>query len=108
MVWAEGIRTSAATQGYAYVFEKMDGTWIQTAKLTAPDGIVGDSWDFKEKILPENINTIMVYPNPAKDHIFINTGNFGLIYDYRLKIIDQVGVTVFETYARDFIYDVNL
>lgn len=92
VVGAEGYCYNPATPGYAYVFEKVDGTWTQTAKLTAPDGVlgdkfgrtvclydnkivvgainhnnatgaiyfyekVGDNWGFKEKILPDDIAT---------------------------------------------------
>lgn len=63
---------------------------------------------FTEYTPPYNINSIKVYPNPAKDQLFINTGYFGLMYDYQLKIINQLGAIVFETYVRDFLYEVNL
>ena len=82
--------------------EVFDTTYVAVSDTLKIDVV------FTDYAPPYDINTIKVYPNPAKDHIFINTGNFGLIYDYRLKIIDQRGVTVFETYARDFIYQVNL
>jgi len=42
-------------------------------------------------------NTIKVYPNPAKDHVFINTGRYDLMEGYRIKIFNQSGNTVFDT-----------
>jgi hypothetical protein len=57
---------------------------------------------------PNNINIIKVYPNPARDHIFINTGDYSTMNGYQLKIIDQLGATVFETNVEDPIYEVNL
>lgn len=290
VVGAEGICASAATQGYAYVFEKIDGTWTQITKLIAPDGVlgdgfgrtlclydnkivvgvgrhnsqtgaayfyekVGDNWDFKEKIVPndiaagdafgyevsiwenrllaasnnnsneyvnngaayifeyngtnwierqkilpleggldyrfgryndlsgssailkvqggathilkfhnvktiydsipvydttyiaindtittevfdttfvtvidsiavtdtliidavltgidppDNMNTLKVYPNPARDQLFINTGDYTKMNGYQLKIIDQLGAIVFETNVEDQLYEVNL
>ena len=57
---------------------------------------------------PFNLNTIKVYPNPARDHLYISTGNFGLIYNYRITIFDQRGGIVFETFMHDFLYEVDL
>ena len=57
---------------------------------------------------PYNINTLKVYPNPARDRLFINTGNFGLIHRYQIKIINQQGSTVYETLVEDFLYEADL
>ena len=57
---------------------------------------------------PDNINTLKVYPNPARDHIFINTGDYAKMNDYQLKIIDQLGAIVFETNVEEPLYEVNL
>jgi len=57
---------------------------------------------------PYNANTIKVYPNPAKDHVFINTGHYSLMMGYKLKIINQLGETVFETNVEEPLYEVNL
>lgn len=44
------------------------------------------------------INTIKVYPNPAKDKLFINTGSHFLdIQEYSIKIISTSGEKVFES-----------
>lgn len=57
---------------------------------------------------PKNLNTLKVYPNPAKDHIFINTGDYTRMNGYSLKIIDQLGAIVFETNVEEALYEVNL
>ncbi len=57
---------------------------------------------------PDNINTLIIYPNPAKDHVFINTGDYTRMNGYSIKIINQVGVTVFETNIEEPLYEVNL
>lgn len=57
---------------------------------------------------PDNINTLKVYPNPARDHIFINTGNYARMAAYQLKIIDQQGAIVFETNVEEALYELNL
>jgi hypothetical protein len=57
---------------------------------------------------PDHINTLKVYPNPANDHLFIHTGDYATMDGYSLKIINQVGATVYETNVEDQIYEVNL
>lgn len=57
---------------------------------------------------PDNLNTLKVYPNPAKDHIFINTGDYTRMNGYSLKIIDQLGAVVFETNVEEPLYEINL
>ncbi len=57
---------------------------------------------------PDNINTIKVYPNPTKDFIFINTGDYTKMNGYQLKIINQTGTVVFETRVEEPLYKVNL
>lgn len=46
---------------------------------------------------PKNLNTIKVFPNPAKDHITINYGNFASMNGYSLKITNSLGQEVFTT-----------
>jgi hypothetical protein len=57
---------------------------------------------------PDNINTLKVYPNPARDYLYINTGDYARMNGYKLKIISQLGSTVFETNIEDPLYQVNL
>jgi hypothetical protein len=47
--------------------------------------------------VPNNTNTIKVYPNPASDHITIHYGNYGLMNGYQLRIENAFGQQVFQT-----------
>jgi hypothetical protein len=49
-----------------------------------------------------------VYPNPAKDHLFINTGDYSLMNGYQIKIFNQTGTTVFDTYVDNSLYEIDL
>jgi hypothetical protein len=57
---------------------------------------------------PNDINRIKIYPNPANTHIFIHTGQYGLMAYYTIRIFNQQGVTVFESPVMDQLYEVNL
>ena len=57
---------------------------------------------------PGNMNTLKVYPNPARDYVFINTGDFTKMDGYQLKIYNQLGTTVFETQVEEALYELNL
>lgn len=57
---------------------------------------------------PDNYNTLKIYPNPAKDRIFINTGDYTKMDGYQLKIVNQTGSVVFETNVEETLYEVNL
>lgn len=57
---------------------------------------------------PFNQNTLKIYPNPAKDHVCINTGNYNLMNGYKIRIFNQLGVTVFETEVEEVLYEINL
>lgn len=46
---------------------------------------------------PINLNTLKVFPNPAKTHITINYGNFNAMSGYTLTIMNSIGQTVFTT-----------
>jgi hypothetical protein len=57
---------------------------------------------------PGNINTILIYPNPARDHVYINTGDYHRMNGYQLKIINQTGSVVFERNIEEPLFEVNL
>ncbi|MEX0986138.1 MAG: hypothetical protein WD052_01585 [Bacteroidales bacterium] len=42
------------------------------------------------------------------DHLFITTGDFGRMPGYHINIIDQLGISVFETVVDAEIYELNL
>lgn len=46
---------------------------------------------------PDNTTTLNIYPNPAKDHITINYGNYTSLSGYTLKIVNALSQTVFTT-----------
>lgn len=46
---------------------------------------------------PNNTNRLIVYPNPAKDHITIDYGVFSSMSGYTLKIVNTLGQTVFSS-----------
>ena len=48
-------------------------------------------------VAPNNTNTLKVYPNPAKDHITINYGDYATMSGYTLKVVNSLGQTVFTT-----------
>ena len=58
---------------------------------------------------PNNTNAIMVYPNPANDHITIDNGNFALMSSYTLKIENSLGQQVFSSLVnqQQFYVDLN-
>jgi hypothetical protein len=58
---------------------------------------------------PDNFNTLKVYPNPAKDVIFIHTGkNYSSIPDYTIKIINSKGQHIFESNITEQLFEVNV
>jgi hypothetical protein len=46
---------------------------------------------------PNNQNTILVYPNPASDHITIDNGNYISMAGYSIKIENSTGQQVFQS-----------
>jgi hypothetical protein len=46
---------------------------------------------------PNNTNRLIIYPNPAKDHITIDYGMFSRMNGYTLKIVNTLGQTVFSS-----------
>ncbi len=46
---------------------------------------------------PNNENTILIYPNPASDHITIDNGNYFAMAGYTIKIENNAGQQVFQS-----------
>jgi len=46
---------------------------------------------------PDNVNEIRIYPNPAKDYIIIDYGNYTLMNGYTLRITNSIGQQLFLT-----------
>ncbi len=58
---------------------------------------------------PENISTIKVYPNPAKDYVYIDCDDFySQMNDYRIKIISSSGSVVFESYITQQLFKIDI
>ena len=46
----------------------------------------------------KEINTVKIFPNPAHDILYINTGDgYNGLHDYQLKIVSSTGKTIFES-----------
>jgi hypothetical protein len=65
--------------------------------ITITDTLIINTTLSSEILPPNNINTIKVYPNPANSQIIFDFGNFNIMNNYTLKIVNSVGQTVFST-----------
>jgi hypothetical protein len=57
---------------------------------------------------PLNQNTIKAYPNPTKDRITIDNGDYTKMAGYQLKIINSLGTVVFESEINAQMFDLDL
>jgi hypothetical protein len=57
---------------------------------------------------PDDHNLLKIYPNPTKEYVVINTGDFSRMVNYTLRIRDILGTTVFETLIQQQLYEINL
>lgn len=57
---------------------------------------------------PNNTNTIKVYPNPTKDVVYINTGEFTTMTEYTIRIINNLGSVVFENACNQQEFQVDI
>jgi hypothetical protein len=57
---------------------------------------------------PNNTNTIEVYPNPASDHILINTGDYSTMNGYTIKIINVLSQVVFQNLVNQQLFNISL
>jgi hypothetical protein len=57
---------------------------------------------------PNNENTILIYPNPASDHITIDNGNFSAMAGYTIKIENNAGQQVFQSLINQAQFYVDL
>jgi len=57
---------------------------------------------------PNNVNTIKVYPNPAKTNILIDNGNYSTMNGYSIKITNGLGQTVFNQSINQQLFDIDL
>lgn len=76
-------------------------------------GCKSDTSKLTVSIETSNINDILnnqirIYPNPAKDNIFVNISDYEATWAYQLKIINQLGSVIFETNVEDQLYEINV
>jgi hypothetical protein len=57
---------------------------------------------------PNDVNTIKVYPNPASDHLFIDNGNYAIMSQYSIKIINSTTQEVFSSPINQQLFDIDL
>jgi hypothetical protein len=57
---------------------------------------------------PNNENTILIYPNPASDHITIDNGNYTVMVGYTVKIENNTGQQVFQSLINQAQFYVDL
>jgi hypothetical protein len=57
---------------------------------------------------PNNENVILIYPNPASDHITIDNGNYSAMAGYSIKITNNAGQQVFQSLINQAQFYVDL
>ena len=57
---------------------------------------------------PNNENTILIYPNPASDHITIDNGNYSAMAGYTIRIENNAGQQVFQSVINQQLFYVDL
>lgn len=107
-IWIEFIDTT-----YITVIDTITNEIIDTTYLTVTETIsVTDTLIINAVLTginpPDNSNSLKVYPNPAKDHVFIHTGDFMKMSGYRIRISSENGSVVFETNVEKQLYELNL
>jgi hypothetical protein len=96
LVWVtDGNDTDTLVMGDSYKRISVTDTLIIDAYLTGIEP-------------PDNKNTIKIYPNPAKTHIFINTGDYDLMNGYQIRIDNSLGQTVFSNNINQQEFYINL
>lgn len=53
--------------------------------------------------------SLMIYPNPTKDILYINNGkNYNQLADYKIKIINITGSVIFESHVNKELFEIEL
>lgn len=85
---------------------------FDTVTITSYDSIsVTDTLIIEVNLVGQNppkTNIIKAYPNPAKDVLMINTGNYSLMTNYSLRIIDNSGKIVYLNYINKQTFSLDL
>ena len=107
------IYTTINDTTFTTVFDTIHISVSDTTFITIYDSIAVTDTLIIDAVLtgvypPDNHNTLKIYPNPTKDFMIINTGDYSSMQDYTIKIINMVGTTVFETDIQEPEYSINL
>ena len=73
-------------------------TYYDTIKIAVTDTLIINA-EVSGLNSPNNMNTLKVYPNPANDVVIIDNGDFSLMSDYKLKIVNSLGAEVFNSFV---------
>ena len=57
---------------------------------------------------PNNIGELMVYPNPTKDYLFIDCGNYNKLNNYQLKLTTTSSSILWSKTVTQKVYSINL
>ena len=57
---------------------------------------------------PNNTNTLTVYPNPTSSQVIINTGNYSSMSGYTLKVINDLGQSVFQSLINQQVFNESI
>ena len=89
------VQDTIVTQVYDTITTTIYDTVTVTNYTTVTDTlIINTTLDLPS---PNDENTILVYPNPASDHITIDNGNYVSMAGYTLKIENSTGQQVFQS-----------
>jgi len=83
---------------------------IDTIRIAVTDTLIIDvtlsgisDYDYSH-----NYNKIKVFPNPTKDKIYIDNGNYETMNNYRIKIINTQSVTVFNSLVNQQTFEIDM
>lgn len=61
-----------------------------------------------ELVAPDNMNEMLVYPNPTSDLVYINCGDFSKMDSYQLKLVNSLSQVMWSTTVTQQEYSVDL
>ncbi|MFB6319082.1 LamG-like jellyroll fold domain-containing protein [Saccharicrinis sp. FJH54] len=99
---------SIVTQYEKYIFDPEYCTASVVDSVSVTDTLIIDVI-FTNNEEEDLTNRILIYPNPTRDMVNINTGSYyNQISSYQIKITDVSGRVVFESYINEPIYTINI
>lgn len=88
------------------VYDTLNITTYDTILVSVTDTLIIDV--FTGLSPPNSYNTISVYPNPTYNLLFIDNGNYSLLSNYTLNIINSSGQQVFNSPINVPAFTVNM